>query len=269
VHTPEAAREAAKVRFDAGADSIKLYTGLTLDQEKAIVAEARARRKLTMAHVYTEAEVRTAVQAGVDILAHAGSGHQNPLYSDELLHMMAERHVPIGQSIAHRVALYPSHMGWPERLDNPELRRELGKYADAILGSLRDFPNVSYFNQIALQMRVGKEATRQLYAAGCRIIMGTDSGTPGNFHSESVWREMEALVRLAGIPPMEVIVGTTRDAAAAIRVNTGLIVPGRLADIILVKGNPLEHIVYVQNVALVIKDGAVQSGAAPKTLSTR
>lgn len=268
VHTADAARQAAKTLLDGGVDSIKLYTGLTVDQVKAITEEAHSRRKLTMAHVYTDSEIQTAMNGGVDMLAHAGSGHQNPLYSPETLRMMALRRIPIGQSIAHRVALYPSHMAWPERLDNPELKRELGKYADPILASLRNFPSVSYFSQIQLQMRVGKEATKQLYDAGCRIIMGTDSGTPGNPHSESVWREMEALVRWAGIPPMEVIVGTTRDAAAALRVNTGAVVPGRLADIILVKGNPLEHMVHMQNVSVVIKDGVVQGPAGPQKTST-
>jgi hypothetical protein len=176
---------------------------------------------------------------------------------------MTQAQIPVGQSIAHRVALYPSHLAWPERLDNPQLRRELGKFAPAILESLRDFPSIGYFGRIQLQSRVGPAATRQLYDAGIRIIMGTDSGTPGNFHSESVWREMEALVRMTGMSPSEVIVATTKDAAAALRVNTGLITPGRLADIILVKGNPLESMTYVQNVEVVIKDGVVQTSAPP------
>lgn len=270
VHTAEAAREATKKLLDGGADAIKVYTGLTVDQIKAITDEAHSRRKLAMAHVYSDAEIQTAMKGGVDILAHAGSGHQNPLFNEETIRMMVDRQIPIGQSIAHRVALYPSQIADPERVDNPELRRELGKYANGILSSLRDFSTLSYFSRIQLQMRVGKEATRQLYEAGCRMIMGTDSGTPGNFHSESVWREMEALVRLTGMPPGEVITATTRDAAAALRVNTGAVVPGRLADIILVKGNPLEHIVYTQNVALVIKGGVVQTAGWPKaTTSTQ
>jgi imidazolonepropionase-like amidohydrolase len=69
---------------------------------------------------------------------------------------------------------------------------------------------------------------------------------------------MDALVRLAGLSPAEAITATTRDAAAALRLNTGLIVAGRLADLILIKGNPLENILYAQNVAQVIKGGVVQ-----------
>ncbi|MGH9349697.1 MAG: amidohydrolase family protein [Vicinamibacterales bacterium] len=263
--TPEEAREATRRLLDAGVDAIKVYTGLSADQIRAISDEAHQRRKLVGAHVYGDAEIQNAITGGVDILHHAGSGHQNPLYSTDTLRMMAARQIPVGQSIAHRVTLYPAHMSWPERLDDPRLRRELGKYADQIMASLRDFTGLGYFGRIQLQTRVAPAATRQLYEAGVRMIMGTDSGTPGNFHSESVWREMEALVRMTGMTPSEVIGATTKDAAAALRVNTGVITPGRLADIILVKGNPLESMLYLQNVAVVIKDGAVQTPMGSST----
>jgi imidazolonepropionase-like amidohydrolase len=263
--TPDEAREATRRLLDAGVDAIKVYTGLSVEQIAAISDEAHKRRKLVGAHVYSDEEIQNAIKGNVDILHHAGSGHQNPLYTEETLRMMVERQIPVGQSIAHRVTLYPAHMSWPERIDNPQLRRELGKYADPILASLRDFTSLGYFGRIQLQMRVGPAATRQLYDAGARIIMGTDSGTPGNFHSESVWREMEALVRMTGMTPSEVIVATTKDAAAALRVNTGLVTPGRLADVILVKGNPLESMLYMQNVSLVIKDGVVQTPGGSST----
>jgi imidazolonepropionase-like amidohydrolase len=259
VHSPDEAREATRKILDAGSDAIKVYTGLSLDEIKAISEEAHKRGKLVGAHVYTDEEIQNAIKGGVDILHHAGSGHQNPLYTPATLRMMVETQVPIGQSISHRVTLYPAQLSWPERIDNPQLRRELGKYADSIIASLRDFSSIGYFGRIQLQMRVGPAATRQLYEAGCRMIMGTDSGTPGNFHSESVWREMEALVRMTGMTPNEVIMATTKDAAAALRVNAGTIAPGRLADIILVKGNPLDSMLYMQNVSLVIKDGVVQT----------
>ena len=57
VHTADAARQAAKTLLDGGVDSIKLYTGLTVDHVKAITEEAHRRRKLTMAHVYTDNEI--------------------------------------------------------------------------------------------------------------------------------------------------------------------------------------------------------------------
>lgn len=263
VHSPEEARAAAASLFDGGADFIKAYTGLTLDQMRAITTEAHRRGKRVGAHVYTDAEIRIAIDGGADLLDHAGSGHQQPLYAEETLRLMARTQIPIAQSIAHRVALYPAHLAWPERVHDQQLRRELGRFADPITRSLAGgLAPLSYFGQIQAQMRVAPAATRQLAAAGCRIIMGTDSGTPGYFHSEAVWREAEALVGMAGLSPMQVLMGATSLAAQALGVNTGALEPGRLADIILVRGNPLQNMNDLRSVERVIKGGVVFDPAA-------
>ena len=110
-HTPEEARRAAASLFDGGADFIKAYTGLTLEQMKAITDEAHRRRKRVGAHVYTDEEINVAIEGGVDLLDHAGSGHQNPLFEHETLRLIADRQIPVAQSIAHRVTLYPAHLG--------------------------------------------------------------------------------------------------------------------------------------------------------------
>jgi imidazolonepropionase-like amidohydrolase len=261
--TVEEAQRAAVSLFDGGADFIKAYTGLTLEQMRAITDEAHRRGKRVGAHVYTDEEIRIAVEGGADLLDHAGSGHQNPLYTEETLRLMARRQIPIAQSIAHRVTLYPAHLAWPERIHDQDLRRALGRFADPIVESLQHLPSLGYFSQIQMQMRVAPSAARQLADAGCRIIMGTDSGTPGYFHSEAVWREAEALVTLAGLTPMETIVASTRLAAQALGVDAGVIAKGRLADLILVRGNPLDGMSALSRVEVVIKDGAVYD---PETL---
>jgi imidazolonepropionase-like amidohydrolase len=258
VHTAEEARTTTAALIEKGADAIKAYTGLTLEQMRAITEEAHRRGKIVGAHVYTDEEILTAIEGGVDFLDHAGSGHQNPLYSEETLRLMALRQIPVGQSISHRVTLYPAHISWPERVDDPGLARELGRFADPIRESLGNFPGLSYFGRIHLEMRIAPEAGRQLFASGVKIIMGTDSGTPGFFHRDSVWREADALVRLAGMSPNEVILASTKHAAETLRVDAGAISPGKLADVILVKGNPLDSVLYLQNVEVVIKGGVVQ-----------
>ncbi len=258
VHTVDEARTATRELIEGGADVIKAYTGLTLEQLQAITDEAHRLGKVVGAHVYTDDEIQMAIRGGVDFLDHAGSGHQNPLYSDETLRLMALTQIPIGQSISHRVTLYPAHLSWPERLDNPVLAEELGRFADPIIESLRDFPSLSYFGRIQRETRIAPEAAAQLFAAGCKIIMGTDSGTPGFFHSEAVWREADALVRLAGMSTNEVLMAATKHAAETLRVNAGVVHPGKLADVILIRGNPLESVLYLQNVELVIKGGKVQ-----------
>jgi hypothetical protein len=74
----------------------------------------------------------------------------------------------------------------------------------------------SYFGRV-LEMRIAPGAGRQLFDSGVKIIMGTDSGTPGFFHRDAVWREADALVRLAGMSPNEVILAATKHAAETLR----------------------------------------------------
>ena len=255
----EDARQATIRLIEEGADAIKIRGGLTREQIRAVTEEARSRGKLVGAHVYTDQEIQDALMGGVDLLDHAGSGHQTPLYERTTLRLMAEHRVPVAQSIAHRVTLYPAHLRWPERLDDPRLRQELGRYADPVLQSLVDFTALSYFSNMLPSLRIAPAAARQLHDAGCRVIVGTDSGTPGYFHSEAVWREMEALVTIAGMTPSEAIRAATKDAAAALKINAGVVEPGRLADLILVRGNPLDDIRVIQRVDRVIKGGVVQA----------
>jgi imidazolonepropionase-like amidohydrolase len=255
VHTNDDARQATIRLIEGGADAIKIRGGLTREQIRAVTTEARARGKLVGAHVYTDEEIQDAVLGGVDLLDHAGSAHQTPLFSAATLRLLAERRIPVAQSIAHRVTLYPAHLAWPERLDDPALSRELGRYAELVLRSLVDFPTLGYFSDMLQNLRIAPEAGRQLHGSGGLVIVGTDSGTPGYFHSEAVWREVEALVSLAGMTTAEAIKAATKDAAAALRVNAGVVEPGRLADLILVRGNPLDDVRVLQRVEHVIKGG--------------
>ena len=255
IHGAEQAGEATRKLIEGGADFIKIRSPLTVEEIRAVTEEAHRQGKRVGAHVYTEEEVLNAVHGGVDILDHVGSGHQTPLYGDETLEILAETQIPIDPTLAHGVPVFRQRMAWPERMDDPQLRSELGKYAEVVLDSIRYLPGLGYFGNITQDKRALPRAARQLFQAGGKIVLGTDSGTPAFFHSDAVWLEAKSYVDLMGMTPNEAIISATKNAAAALGVNTGVIDPGRLADMILVKGNPLEDISYLQNVEHVIKGG--------------
>ncbi|MDH4255882.1 MAG: amidohydrolase family protein, partial [Gammaproteobacteria bacterium] len=99
---------------------------------------------------------------------------------------------------------------------------------------------------------------RQLHAAGGNFILASDSGTRGNPHFAAAWREMYFLVREVGLTEMEAIMAGTSEAARILRQrDLGAIAEGKLADIIVVDGDPLMDIGAMRNVARVIKDGRV------------
>jgi imidazolonepropionase-like amidohydrolase len=88
--------------------------------------------------------------------------------------------------------------------------------------------------------------------------MGTDSGTRGNPHQLAAWREMEIMTEY-GLSPMEVIRAATYHNARNLGMlnQIGSIAPGKMADIIVVDGDPLTSIREIRRVAHVVKGGAL------------
>jgi imidazolonepropionase-like amidohydrolase len=93
---------------------------------------------------------------------------------------------------------------------------------------------------------------------GVRIAMGSDAGTPGNHCGESM-QELEVMVRKCGFSALEAIQAATIHAASMMRVDQelGSVAPGKLADLIATRANPLEDIGTLRSLALVMKDGRV------------
>jgi imidazolonepropionase-like amidohydrolase len=97
----------------------------------------------------------------------------------------------------------------------------------------------------------------QLREAGATLLVGTDSGIPMQFHSQSTWNEIDIWVREMGIPPMEAIRGATYWPSLMMKKDrdVGTVTPGKYADIIAVKGDVLRYINLLQRVDVVIKHG--------------
>lgn len=100
--------------------------------------------------------------------------------------------------------------------------------------------------------------TKTMYDAGIRIVAGTDGLAGFTLH-----RELE-LYAQAGIPPAKVLQLDTLGAARIMKRDDelGSIAPGKLADMILVDGDPATHISDIRKVVTVVKDGVVYQNAA-------
>lgn len=176
----------------------------------AIVDEAHKNNLPVLTHTVTLARAKIAARAGVDVIAH-GVGDAD--VDAELIALMKEHHT----FYVSTLAVYepgPSNVG--------VARQERWKHLLHNVAALRE--------------------------AGITFAVGTDGGETGTPHGESTLHEMELLVQ-GGLTPAEAIVAATRNSAAAVRANDrGTIAEGKIADLVLVEGEPWRNIADVRKV---------------------
>jgi imidazolonepropionase-like amidohydrolase len=256
----EDARAKVQKLVDAGVDVVKLIDQdqLTDDEVAAVVATAHQGGKPVVAHAHREDEIRMGLKHGVDCFEHTGLATE-PGYPDDVLAALRKRNNTLywcptieGLFLADYTA-----RTFPDRLDDPAWQK--GVPADIVADirqSLRNVTALDYFTLTFRRIPTLARKFQQLRDTGVTLMVGTDSGIPGNFHTDSTWRELYTWVQL-GMTPMQAIAGATRWPARFLKKEKelGTLAPGRLADVIAVRGDVLTHIDLLQRVDVVIKDG--------------
>ena len=262
IDTPAQAAAAVDKLAAAGVDVIKAYVNLTPAHYKAIVDAAHKHKLMVHAHVYDPEDVRNAFEAGVDVLQHVGSAGV-PTYDPALVKAIAVKGTFVVTTAAHRAFLFPATVEFPERLQDPQLKADFGPQIwEEVQNSLQNFQRLYYFATTDQEIRFSRALLGQWIDSNATLGMGTDSGTPMNFHTEALWREIKAHVDV-GMSPQRAICAATRINAQILGKGNelGTIEPGKLADIIVVRGNPLFDITSLANVEVVVKDGRVYKDA--------
>lgn len=252
----EDARAKTKQLINAGVDLIKVIqiAELSREEREAIASEASRSGRHIAVHASSTEEVRAAAEMRAGSIEHVGGGSK-PLLDDESVRLIVEHGINYSPtSVVSKI--YNITEAFPARLDNLRLQRDLPNdvYQD-IRTSTSFFSRLNYFAGRGSN-RHHAAKIKQLYDAGARILVGTDSGTPMNFHYESTWQEMDLLVQY-GLPAMAVIQGATKWPALLYGMGRelGTIEPGRYADIVVVDGNPLARMSAYKDVVHVIKGG--------------
>jgi imidazolonepropionase-like amidohydrolase len=257
VSSPEEARRAAAEILDGGADLLKPWEVIEPEDLAAIVDVAEERGKTVATHGGALDRIRADVEAGVTSIEHFPGGGKTYIGKEAL-----ELIVDSGTWIVptwNGGPIYRWTLRYPERLDHPILRDFLPEdiYRD-VRSSLDDFQRLGYFRGGKGHPTGYEEKLMQLYEAGANIALGTDSGTPMNFHYEAMWQQMKVWVDY-GMDPMHVIAAATRNGAELLGKadEFGTVDPGKKADLIVVDGNPLMDMRALRDPDVVVKEGEV------------
>ena len=229
---PEQIRTAVRRVIKDGADVVKCYVGgdallphtpigdctYTLEEVRALVDEARMRGRMVSAHVRGERSSEVAARAGVDSIEHATYAN------DATLTLIRDQGLTLVPGLRYLYSIVENgpRFGITETVIGPSgLRDEIKQAADTY---------------------------RRARDLGIRMCPGGDFGFAWCPHGEYA-KDIQVFVDVIGFSPLEAITCATRYGAELMRMQgrIGTLVPGKLADLVVVDGDPLRDIAVLQD----------------------
>ena len=261
----EDARDKTRRLAEAGVDVIKMVDQdqMTMEEVRAVVDEAHRNGLTVAAHAHRPEEIRRGLEVGVDCFEHTGLATA-PEYPPDVMAAIRERTAQMNLGplfwtpTIEGLMNYEYVRGHPEALDDPSWK--VGLPEEIVLDiqqSIRHPERLPYFQITPARRPTLKRKFEQLREAGVTLLIGTDSGIPLKFHSQSTWSELDVWVRLLGVEPMEAIRAATYWPSKLMGVEdeVGTISEGKYADLIAVRGDVLKYIQLLRDVDVVIKRG--------------
>ncbi len=290
VTTPEEARKAVQRKKELGCDIIKLNEFLSFDLVKVAVDEAHRLDMSVAAHSW---DVIGSVNAGVDAIEHiwsvgyssipyaparrklaedrlggkidqeiAGSYYQTENF-DEVIGAMVEHHVAWTPTIAKWLRpLSPSAERFRERENeilndpNADLPAAVRAVSDNAYDKLFKRYTPEQLERTKIGYEKANEFIRRFVQAGGILKEGSD---PPRGMAALLMHQALAMDVEAGVPPMTAIQAATLNVARTFRKDKdyGSVELGKVADLSIVEGDPLQDIWMTQNVKMVIMNGKV------------
>ena len=272
INSVKTAREATEKVIALGVDQIKVYGFWDLDILQAVTSTAHAAGLGVDADLRHILAYRTAVEAGVDRMHHVFTADALSDYDADDIRLMIRGIKPSasgpmanilrGPYIVPTVEMrraYVRVLSFPELLDDPRLAEQYPPDVyKHMLETWVNPPSIPWGIGAPERVKAAKAKLERFIAMGGReqIVAGTDAGAPFNLHSP-LTRELQNLHQ-AGLTPMEVIQSATLRPAQmqGVENELGTVTVGKLADMVIVDGDPLQDISLLQHkIVMVIKNG--------------
>ncbi len=262
---PEAWRAATREDLGRGCDIVKISAGpghgsapardyayLTDDELRACVDTAHERGKKVRAHCPTRTAILQCARAGVDVIDHADR------MDDECIEAILAADSFVLPSMLWSVRFLEMAENWDHSAGPFPIGEGFSESTDQVLDRLRliraDFEHTCRMLPRAIE-------------AGVKLVIGDDFGTPIMPHGEEI-AEFEFYVKTLGIPTLEVLRWATRGGAELMGAldRRGTIAEGKLADLLVVDGDPLTDITCLRdpaNLHAILIDGRMLKDALP------
>ena len=255
INGQEDARRAVRSLVKDGIEWVKTYpTGdaaspdlndhhtlcMTFEEMHAVVATAHNHKLKVTGHCRATEGIKNALRAGYDTLEHG------TFMDDEALDLLLARDVPVVPALYFEKAsiLRGPEFGLPQVV--------IDGHQETLEG--------------------GAESARRILRAGGRLGMGGDYGFGWNPHGDYA-RELTFFVKDVGLTPLEVIKCATKTGAEIMgrAAEFGTLEAGKLADVLIVDGNPVTDIAVLENRAkfiAVMQGGVIKAGQLAKAFPT-
>jgi len=196
---------------------------LTVEEMKAIADEAHMAGIKVAAHAHGAAGIKAAIIAGIDTIEHAS------LVDDEGIRLAKE------------------HGTWfTMDIFNTEYTQSEGKKNGVLEDNLRKDRDIA---------QIQRDNFKKAFKAGVKMLFGTDAGVMPHETAAGQFRIMVEY----GMTPLDAIRAATLNAGEALGQpgKVGVLKPGAWADIVAVKGDPLNDVTVLEHPDKVLKGGAL------------
>jgi len=222
----------------AGVDAVKLLVDhnfentLTPSLVRDIIEAAHGHGLRVFGHIDYAADARAAVEAGLDGLVHPVPWRTGPV--DAVAELLAQRAIPVTTTLSLRAPyLTDGVMTTPWGIRYPDDRFRRLQHALAVV--------------------------RAMHEAGVPLVAGTDNSLRSHRvpAQERYIRELQLLVE-AGLSTTEALQAATLNAAGFLgKPDLGAIAPNKIADLVILTGDPERNVLELENVLIVVKAGQI------------